>query len=95
MGEFKHTVKDGRDVILDGKVYHAGADGTVILPRKIETKHIKPVQDDEEGDLDGMTVKELYAYAKEKEIEIPGDIRKKEDLLEYIKMAIEEREEQA
>lgn len=91
MGEFKHTVKDGRDVILDGKVYHAGADGTVVLPRKIETKHIKPAQ----ADLDDMTVKELHAFAAEKEIEIPGDIRKKEDLLEYIKMAIEEREEQA
>ncbi|EAF6235983.1 hypothetical protein ASB83_15000 [Listeria monocytogenes] len=43
------------------------------------------VQDEQPSELDNMKAKELLAYAKKNDIEIPAAIRAKGDILEIIK----------
>jgi hypothetical protein len=63
-----------KKVVIGGVDLATGPDKTVINTR-------------EPGDgknLEDMTIKELHAFAEQVEVDIPSDIKKKEDIIKFL-----------
>ena len=52
---------------------------------EVEPEICDEVEEEEVADFDEMTKKQLLAYAKENEIEIPSDVKKVEEIRSFLK----------
>ncbi|WLR54297.1 hypothetical protein LC048_17880 [Mesobacillus subterraneus] len=69
-----------------------GKDHTVIT-MTVDDKEIAKVVKDLENDLDNMDAEQLLAYAKEKDIDVPGNMKKADTIRDHIKEELAATEE--
>lgn len=53
-------------------------------PKSVLLGSDEPEQEDEKRELEDMTVSELKKYAKDKNIDIPADVKKKDDIVKFL-----------